>query len=52
MLNYIIKKNSPTILKQRYLDIVDSRKLIGIYNINDDNISLTEEIKFIKSIQL
>ena len=50
-LNYIIKKNSPTILKQRYLDIVDSRKLIGIYNINDDNISLTEEIKFIKLIK-
>ena len=44
---YINKKNSPTILKKRYLDIVDSRKLIGVYDINDDVISSKEESIFL-----
>ena len=45
---YIKKINSPTIHKLRYLDIVDSRKLIGVYDINDDNLSNIEEKQFLK----
>ena len=31
----IIKKNSPTILKKRFLDIVSRNKLFGVYSMND-----------------
>jgi rfaE bifunctional protein kinase chain/domain/rfaE bifunctional protein nucleotidyltransferase chain/domain len=48
---YINKKNSPTILKKRYLDIVDSRKLIGVYDINDDVISSKEESIFLNILK-
>ena len=44
--HFLIKKNSPTIVKTRYLDEYKKNKIIGIYDINDDIISKAEEIKF------
>ena len=34
-LNFIIKKNSPTIIKKRIIDRLTNQKLLGIYSIND-----------------
>lgn len=50
-LNFIYKKKSPTIIKRRYLDIIDNRKLLGIYELNDDAINLTQEQQIIKLLK-
>ena len=42
-INYIKKKNSPTIVKKRYLDVVSKNKLFGVYKINDDNLDANQE---------
>ena len=42
-LKFIKKKNSPTIIKKRYIDRVDKRKVFGIYSLNDSLISKNEE---------
>ena len=44
--NFLTKKNSPTILKTRYLDEYKKNKIIGIYDINDEPITNKEEDKF------
>ena len=44
--NFIKKKNSPTIVKKRFLDHVNNNKVLGIYKINDDPISNVEEKLF------
>ena len=44
--NFLLKKNSPTITKLRYLDDYKKNKIIGIYNLNDDLISQSEEKRF------
>lgn len=49
--NYVYKNNAPTILKKRLLDVVDNRKLIGIYNLNDDFLSKDEERAFLNKIK-
>ena len=33
---YIKKKNSPTILKRRFLDVTNNNKVLGVYKINDE----------------
>ena len=43
---YIRKKNSPTIVKRRYLEQFSKNKIIGIYKINDDALSSKEEKLF------
>ena len=43
---FLLKKNSPTINKLRYLDDYKKTKILGIYDLNDDLISKKEEIKF------
>ncbi len=45
------KKNSPTILKKRFIDNITKSKLFGIYSINDDNISKKEDDNISKYIQ-
>ncbi len=40
---FIIKKNSPTILKKRFIEEVDSTKMLGIYTINDKDLLKSEE---------
>ena len=44
--DYIKKKNSPTILKKRFLDIVTNNKVLGVYKINDDVLIEAEEKLF------
>lgn len=43
-LSYINKKNSPTIIKKRYLDVVSKTKLFGVYKINDENLNNAQEL--------
>ena len=45
-LNFLKKFNTPTIVKKRFLDDVDGKKILGVYDLNDDNLSLEEEKKF------
>ena len=45
--NYQIKKNSPTIVKTRYLDFYKKNKIMGIYKINDELIKKEEEKKIL-----
>ena len=44
-LKFISKKNSPTIIKRRYLDYISKNKIFGTYEINDDNLNLIQEKK-------
>ena len=50
-LNFLNKSKSPTIVKRRFVDYIDRKKILGVYSINDDNLSETEESNFIKSIE-
>ena len=43
---YIRKKNSPTILKRRFLDHISKNKVMGVYTINDDNLTKNEDKLF------
>ena len=45
---FIFKKNSPTIVKKRFVDSVSQSKVIGIYNINDEILNKTDENLFNK----
>lgn len=46
--NYIRKKNSPTIIKKRYIDHVNKNKLFGVYSINDDLINFNQNQELIR----
>jgi len=48
---YIKKKNSPTILKRRFLDNISKSKVLGVHTINDDILSQREESKFNKILK-
>ena len=48
---FFSKKNSPTILKKRFIDNITKSKLFGIYSINDDNIPLKEDELVSKHIE-
>ena len=48
-LNFFNKNDSPTIVKRRFVDYVDRKKVLGVYSINDDLLEESEEDKFIKS---
>ena len=45
------KDNSPTIIKKRYLDDINRSKLLGVYSLNDQSLSLKNEILFKKIIE-
>ena len=49
-LNFLNKNNSPTILKRRFVDNIDRKKILGVYSINDNSLSTSEEDKFLKSL--
>ena len=49
--SFLLKGKSPTINKLRYLDDYKKTKIVGIYNLNDDLISKTEEKKFYNLIK-
>ena len=47
---YFKKNNSPTIQKLRYVDYYKNTKIMGFYNINDDQINSQEEKKYLVEI--
>jgi len=49
-LYFLRKKNSKTLLKTRYVDNFDNRKLIGMYTVDDKMISSNEEKKLLKQL--
>ena len=49
--NYIRKKNSPTIVKKRFLDNISYNKVLGVYTINDDLLIREDEKKFAKLLK-
>jgi rfaE bifunctional protein kinase chain/domain len=48
-LEFLGKSNSPTILKRRFVDNIDRKKILGVYSINDNSLSSEEESEFIES---
>ena len=48
-LNLLNKSNSPTIVKRRFVDHIDSKKILGLYSINDSDLKESDENKFIDS---
>jgi rfaE bifunctional protein kinase chain/domain len=49
--NFLLKNNSPTISKLRYLDDYKKTKIIGVYDLNDSEISKKEESTFYKELK-
>ena len=45
--NFIIKKNGPTILKKRFIDLISGNKLFGVYSMNDKSVDLNSSNKLI-----
>ncbi len=50
-MNFIFKKDSPSIVKRRYVDKVNNSKVLGIYNINDEILSKKDELQFNKLLE-
>jgi rfaE bifunctional protein nucleotidyltransferase chain/domain len=50
-IHFFTKKNSPTILKTRYIDLVTNKKLFGCYSINDDFFSKKQSLNIYKKIK-
>ncbi len=48
---YLKKKKSKTIIKRRFIDRIDNKKLIGIYSVNDKSIDNLEETLLINKIK-
>jgi rfaE bifunctional protein kinase chain/domain/rfaE bifunctional protein nucleotidyltransferase chain/domain len=49
--NYLKKRNSPTIVKKRFLDNIGNKKVLGVYKINDEILAQSDEKKFNKYLQ-
>ena len=50
-LKYISKKNSPTIVKKRFLDSISNNKILGVYKLNDDKLNSKDEDTFSKILK-
>ncbi|MBT3933401.1 MAG: transposase [Bacteroidetes bacterium] len=50
--SFISKKNSPTILKTRFIDNYSKTKTLGVYDINDELLSKNEESKILNILEL
>ena len=48
---YIKKKDSPTIFKRRFLDKIGKSKLLGVYDLNDDNLQKKDENLLLKKLK-
>ena len=46
--SFIIKKNGPTILKKRFIDIISGNKLFGVYSMNDKSLDINTSKKLVK----
>jgi len=49
--NFLNKKNSPTIVKRRFIDYIDKKKLLGVYDLNDDNFDKIQNKLFINLLK-
>ena len=47
---YLIKSNSPTIVKKRYIEHISKNKVLGVYSLNDELLNSKEELSFSKMI--
>jgi rfaE bifunctional protein kinase chain/domain/rfaE bifunctional protein nucleotidyltransferase chain/domain len=47
---FFYKKNSPTVLKRRFIDNLSNQKLFGVYDMNVSNLDKNNEKKFLKFI--
>lgn len=48
---FINKKNSPTIIKRRFLENISNIKILGVYSVNDNYLSNREEQRVMKLIK-
>ena len=48
---YIKKKNSPTILKRRFLDDINKNKILGVYKINDEILPKIQDKMFCNKLK-
>ena len=48
--DFIYKSNSPTILKKRFVEQINKRKILGVYNLNDELLSKKNEEEFSKKL--
>ena len=48
---FLYKKNSPTILKKRFLDNVSKSKIFGSYQINDQELSLRDDYNLLHLVK-
>ena len=48
---FVVKKNSPTILKTRFIDKYSKTKIAAIYDINDDFLNEPEETEFYAKLE-
>jgi len=47
---YLIKSNSPTIVKKRYIEHISKNKVLGVYSLNDELLNSKEELSFSKNL--
>ncbi len=50
LFDFISKKESPTIIKERYVEEINNRKIFGAYSLNDNSVSSLEEKKLEKKL--
>lgn len=50
-LDYVIKENSPSVLKTRYIEHINSTKILGVYSYGVDKISKKNENALIKKLR-
>ena len=43
LFDFISKKDSPTIIKERFVEEINNRKILGAYSLNDSSVSSSEE---------
>ncbi len=48
---FLNKKNSPTILKKRFLDLINQNKVFGLYSLNQSMLTKSDELKLNKEIK-
>ena len=48
---YILKKNSPTIIKTKIVDIFNNFKILGLYNFNESEINKKQQVLFFSKIK-
>ena len=49
-LKFVYKKNSPTIVKKRFIDQIDNRKILGVYSLIGDNLNKKDQSLLNQSI--